>query len=164
MLGGLSTCLLFSAFESWLVCEHRRQGFSEASLTHTFSLCSWGNGLCAIVAGFVSQFASDSRGNIGPFQVAIVLTILALGLIVSLWDENYVDNKQETLTDNGKKLAESQKQQQQQQHQPTLMETLTHTMTHIRNDPRVLLLGLSQAAFEGAVYSFGEYSFVSSEC
>jgi hypothetical protein len=30
VLGGLSTSLLFSAFESWMVTEHRKRGFPGA--------------------------------------------------------------------------------------------------------------------------------------
>jgi MFS transporter, MFS domain-containing protein family, molybdate-anion transporter len=44
ILGGLSTSLLFSTFESWMVSEHRKRGFSEDLLTSTFGITSWGNG------------------------------------------------------------------------------------------------------------------------
>jgi len=29
ILGGLSTSLLFSAFESWMVSEHKKNGYDE---------------------------------------------------------------------------------------------------------------------------------------
>ena len=60
VLGGLSTSLLFSAFESWMVAEHRKQGFPEEWLTSTFGISSWANGLMAILAGFLAQIASGS--------------------------------------------------------------------------------------------------------
>lgn len=37
VLGGVSTNLLFSAFESWMTTEHRKQGFPEEWLTRTYS-------------------------------------------------------------------------------------------------------------------------------
>lgn len=58
VLGGLSTSLLFTAFESWMVAEHRKRGFPESLLASTFSISSWGNGFVAIIAGFVAQYAT----------------------------------------------------------------------------------------------------------
>lgn len=37
VLGGISTNLLFSAFESWMTTEHRRRGFPEEWLSRTYS-------------------------------------------------------------------------------------------------------------------------------
>jgi hypothetical protein len=96
----------------------------------------------AIVAGFVAQLACDSRGDIGPFQYAIALTVLALVLIAFFWSENFGDKPTNT-TERKSELH-------------ALAHTMRASFQVIRDDPRVLLLGLSQAAFEGAVYSFGE--------
>ena len=40
VLGGISTNLLFSAFESWMTTEHRHRGFPEAWLARTYSAVS----------------------------------------------------------------------------------------------------------------------------
>ncbi|CAM9149613.1 unnamed protein product [Ectocarpus sp. 8 AP-2014] len=93
VLGGISTSLLFSAFESWMVSQHRKQGFPEEWLASTFSAATVGNGIMAVLAGVVAQVAADKLGDIGPFQarratVAIALTLLALSLLM-LWEENY---------------------------------------------------------------------------
>jgi Sugar-tranasporters, 12 TM len=37
VLGGVSTNLLFSAFESWMTTEHRKKGFPEEWLSRTYS-------------------------------------------------------------------------------------------------------------------------------
>lgn len=37
VLGGISTNLLFSAFESWMTTEHRKRGFPEEWLSRTYS-------------------------------------------------------------------------------------------------------------------------------
>jgi MFS transporter, MFS domain-containing protein family, molybdate-anion transporter len=58
VLGGLSTSLLFCAFESWMVSEHRRLQFHEDLLASTFSIASAGNGVMAISAGFLAQVAA----------------------------------------------------------------------------------------------------------
>ena len=66
VLGGISTSLLFSAFESWMVAEHRRRGFPEAWLAKTFGLSSAGNGAVAVVAGLLAQVAADVKGTSVP--------------------------------------------------------------------------------------------------
>ena len=40
VLGGISTNLLFSAFESWMTTEHRRRGFPDSWLARTYSAVS----------------------------------------------------------------------------------------------------------------------------
>ena len=37
VLGGISTNLLFSAFESWMATEHRKRGFPEEWIARTYS-------------------------------------------------------------------------------------------------------------------------------
>ena len=88
VLGGVSTSLLFSAFEAWMVTEHRARGFPEAWIGVTFGHCAVWNGATAIVAGFAAQLAADTLGDIGPFQLAMVLTALA-GALMAPWAENY---------------------------------------------------------------------------
>jgi MFS family permease len=58
ILGGMSTSLLFTSFESWMVSEHRKRGFDESWLASTFSIASWGNGFGAIIAGVLAQVAA----------------------------------------------------------------------------------------------------------
>ena len=88
VLGGISTSLLFSAFEAWMVTEHRIRGFPEEWIGRTFALCAVWNGATAIVAGVLAQISADIRGDIGPFQLAMALTALA-GLNITSWTENY---------------------------------------------------------------------------
>ena len=57
VLGGVSTSLLFSAFEAWMVTEHRRRGFPEEWIGLTFGRCAVWNGATAIVAGVAAQLA-----------------------------------------------------------------------------------------------------------
>ena len=71
-----------------MVAEHRRRGYPEAWLAGTFAKAAAGNGVVAVFAGLLAQVAADARGDIGPFQLAIALTVLALVLVVR-WPENY---------------------------------------------------------------------------
>ena len=54
-LGGLSTSLLFSVFEAWMVSEHMSRSFHPDLLGDTFGLATIGNGLVAIAAGMIGQ-------------------------------------------------------------------------------------------------------------
>jgi MFS transporter, MFS domain-containing protein family, molybdate-anion transporter len=135
ILGGVSTNLLFSAFESWMTTEHRKRGFPEEWLSRTYSQCSVGNGTMAIMAGIVAQFLEDWLGQIGPFQGAVALTVLALLLILG-WEENY-----------GEEHAGDHESS-------SLMKTFTEGWAKTISDSRVWRIGLTQALSEGAMYTF----------
>lgn len=135
VLGGISTNLLFSAFESWMTTQHRKLGFPESWLQRTYSETSIGNGTMAIFAGIVAQLLEDKLGHIGPFQGAVALTVLALLLILN-WEENYGETK------NGDHESSSLSKQ--------FMEGWKATMT----DSKIWRIGLTQALSEGAMYTF----------
>jgi len=137
IMGGVSTSLLFTAFESWMVSEHRKQGFPEGWLADTFSWASFGNGLIAIFAGLMAQLFADRLGEIGPFQAAIAFTALALVFVI-FWRENYGgedEDKKDGKEGNGKKEE-------------------TPAWKLILNDRKMLLFGITNSLFEGAMYSF----------
>ena len=131
-LSGVSTSLLFSVFESWMVCEHHKQGFDAALLGDTFSYATLGNGLVAVVAGLIANTAAESYGYVAPFVVAICpLAIVAI--IISLsWSENYGS----------------------QQSNVTLTSSLSKGFKLIMSDSRIAALGMGQSCFEGAMYTF----------
>jgi len=133
VLGGISTNLLFSAFESWMTTEHRKKGFPEKWMSTTYSQASIGNGVMAILAGIVSQVLEDKFGHIGPFQGAIALTILALILVLP-WEENYGEKD----SDDDHSLY----------HQFTEGWKVTLSNSHIWR------IGMTQALSEGAMYTF----------
>jgi hypothetical protein len=94
VLGGIATSLLFSAFEAWLVAEHFKRGFSEASLGDTFAWAIFlGNGLMAIVAGFAGNYLVENMGlgRVAPFDAAIVSMVLGGVVMLRTWSENYGD-------------------------------------------------------------------------
>jgi MFS family permease len=47
VLGGVSTNLLFSAFESWMATEHRKKGFPEEWMSRTYSEVSGSVVVCS---------------------------------------------------------------------------------------------------------------------
>lgn len=135
ILGGISTNLLFSAFESWMTTQHRHLGFPESWLQTTYSEMSIGNGTMAILAGIVAQLLEDKFGHIGPFQGAVALTALALVLILG-WEENYGEAKE------GDHESSSLYNQFKEGWKATL------------EDSKIWRIGLTQALSEGAMYTF----------
>ena len=124
-LSGVSTSLLFSVFESWMVCEHQKQGFDSALLGGTFSNAIFGNGLVAVGAGFVANAAASSYGYIAPFVVAILPLTAVAFLVATTWAENY-----------GNQSA-------------NMLSSLRQGLELIQNDSRICALGLAQSCFEG---------------
>ncbi len=194
ILGGISTSLLFSAFESWMVSQHRKRRFPESLLASTFAISSWGNGFMGFSAGLLGQVATDIAGDIGPFQLAVALTVVALVLLWP-WEENYGEEcgvtqafVVEDISSNPAKRRSSRTRQAPMpppKHPPREPRMRSRSRSRVRtafnkpspinadsvmpatdvnplfeavglivSEPGMLLLGLSQAVFEGGVYTF----------
>jgi len=105
ILGGISTSLLFSVFDSWLVSESLRRGFHGEQLGDTFSLAYFGSNVVAIVAGQVGEVAANYRpltqigagvhygGYVTPFDLANGVLVVCMAVIARSWPENYGASK-----------------------------------------------------------------------
>ena len=93
LLGGFSTSILWSAFESWMVSEHHSRGFEGDWIGGTFSLAVAGNGLVAIASGFAAQGAVWAYNGhpVAPFDLSALALIIGTLLITFTWPENYGD-------------------------------------------------------------------------
>ena len=141
VIGGLTTSLLFSAFESWLVAKHRAMGLSHASLEGIFASASIINGLMAIIAGIIARMSFLASGDIGPFQVAAALTCVAMCLIVLWWDDPS-DHAQQASKKSSPSSAMS------------FTGLIANAWTDATRSSATMTLGLSCALFEGAMYTF----------
>lgn len=83
----------------------------------------------------------DISGDIGPFQLAILLTVIALFLVMG-WEENYGIESSQTTSDNTQ-----------------MSQSILSSWRVIFTNPAIFYLGMSQAFFEGGVYTFGKKSF-----
>jgi len=152
LTGGAATSLLMSVFESWVVCEYHKIEPQEnkstgfGSLQQTFSLASLLNFVVAVVSGVVAEgivdrfpynedpLISNSDWFYGKYTAPFDLAIICLGfggwLISVLWNENYGEN-----CDNSG-------------------STFRNALKQVFGNCMVFCLGLEQACFEGAMYSF----------
>jgi len=130
ILGGISTSILFSSFEAWMVHEHHEKGYPEEWLGITFAISTSGNGIVAILSGVVASVARDNFGPVAPFDVSLIC-LLSGGLYVMLyWNENTGDAQ----SDFGVNFSTA--------------------FTKIKQDKKIALLGCIQSFFEGAMYIF----------
>lgn len=112
-----------------MVYEHSARGFDPHQLASTFARAQFGNGIVAIAAGQTAGLFADRFGKVMPFDLSIfILTILAI-FILYTWTENYGDSEQ-TIHGGFAKACRA------------------------LSDEKIVLLGVSQAAFEGAMYTF----------
>ena len=144
VLGGIATSLLFSSFESWMVCEHNARGYDSAALNDTFSLMYFGNSLCAILAGMMAEAAADIKGlttfsgiwhyggYCSPFDLSATFLLLGFGLICALWSENYGSG---TEASSG-------------------CSDLDRPVSQMKSDSSILMIGGVISLFEGSMYIF----------
>ncbi|XP_012936569.1 molybdate-anion transporter [Aplysia californica] len=130
ILGGTATSILYSAFESWLVYEHHKRGFESHLLGNIFSLGVLGNSVVAILAGLLAQKFADLFGFVAPFDLSLAVLLIMVVVIIATWSENYGDRSSD------------------------LSQSFSTALKTIREDPKVLCLGLIQSLFEGAMYCF----------
>ncbi|CAN8101940.1 unnamed protein product [Discula destructiva] len=137
-LGGVSTTLLYSVFEAWMVHEHSSRGLHRMGLPLNeilgqMATCS---SLGAIAAGVLGQVLVDLFGtNVAPFLGSIVLLGLAFLLVLRRWPENYGTQSDE--------------------HQTASDGIGGGTgIRSIAKDGRIVAIGLITCLFEGTMYLF----------
>ncbi|XP_070564730.1 molybdate-anion transporter-like [Ptychodera flava] len=133
VLSGISTSLLFSAFEAWYVHEHiETYDFPTEWLPITFSKATFWNGILAIVAGIVANVFAEAFnfGPVSPFVLAIPFLIVS-GILVSMqWKENYGSKKTK------------------------LHKSCIEGLRHIVKNRRIMLIGAIQSLYESVMYIF----------
>ncbi|GMI15503.1 hypothetical protein TrVE_jg1647 [Triparma verrucosa] len=144
VLSGLGTSLLFSAPESWLVAESQKinEGDGGAELSKTFGLAYAGDSIVAIIAGYLASAAAKSRGEVGPFELsAVVLALGALG-VSTFWGENFASKSSPS--------SDSSSVESGGEDSSSIRSALKIALA----DKKIALVGLMQAFFEGAMYTF----------
>ena len=168
ILGGLSTAILFSVFESWLVASF--QGLPatlalagntsnvKAAVSRTLSLtmgrAALVNGIVAAGAGVVANWiVGQTDGFRAPFMLSGVLLLIAWVVIGNIWDENY-GAQQNNSSGGGElsKIAAGLGMVRRGMFLFPLFEGVTTDSYH--SEPAFLVLGLTQTCFEGSMYLF----------
>lgn len=89
LCGGVSTTLLFSVFEAWMITEYHRRGLEtsrELALSTVFGRMTTLSCLVAIASGVVGDvLVHYLEGRVWPFMASIVCSGLAASLILNTW-------------------------------------------------------------------------------
>lgn len=95
MIGGFTTNLLNSVFETWLDTEYRKRGFAKEKYMIIMRDSVIVSNLAAILSGCLAHVLAEHYGMIGPFRGAVTCTAIALAVVVAIWSENYGNNDDE---------------------------------------------------------------------
>ncbi|KAL7622379.1 hypothetical protein AAE478_007883 [Parahypoxylon ruwenzoriense] len=134
ILGGISTSILFSVFDSWMVTNFRERKLVEdgCDLSRTYATTSIVNSLAAIVSGVASEWLVAVTGSKkAPFLLSAGLLWWALQLIWAHWTENYGTKPKEP--------SDASK---------------TYSVWSTLKRPSILALGFASTMFEGSMYLF----------
>jgi len=142
ILGGTATSLLFSAPEAWLVGEHSRLSLSGAELGEIFGWAYFGDGIAAILAGQIAGYVSARKGTVfsgvtAPFEVSILFLVAGAAMIAATFSENFGGSSLSAASSN-----------------TGVLTSLKLAVREMLADRRILLTGLVQSLFEGAMYIF----------
>jgi MFS transporter, MFS domain-containing protein family, molybdate-anion transporter len=154
LLGGVSTSLLFSVFEAWLIRAHTDADLPRQCLSKSFSWAAFGNSVVAILAGLIANKIAHfgpmipvtdlvyQGGYLNPFDLALVALVLCGAGAQFLWEENYgdMDNNEDAAT-NGKGRGK-------------WYDGLRNAWTTTIRNRDILLCGIISSLFEGSMYIF----------
>ncbi|KAF8878168.1 hypothetical protein CPB84DRAFT_1794359 [Gymnopilus junonius] len=148
-LGGTSTSILFSAFESWLISSGTSLGLPPADLSTIMGRATLVNGVVATAAGVLSnQLVKRTGGNfVAPFGASAVLLVVAWVVIKLTWTENYGAG-------GGSGAGAGTGTATQVEQDVFQVKRLGKAWNIVRQDPLLLVLGLTQTCFEGSMYLF----------
>lgn len=149
LLGGISTSLLFSIFEAWLIRSH-----SDAQLKNyigkSFSWAAFCNSIIAVAAGLVANNAAKSSkmmpiqdeflymgGYLAPFDIALVTSVLTAVAAFLVWEENYGERNSNS--------ADAVKED-------AWYEGLRSSYRTMIRSQDILLCGIISSLFEGSMY------------
>ncbi|TFK38208.1 hypothetical protein BDQ12DRAFT_684172 [Crucibulum laeve] len=141
ILGGISTSILFSAFESWLVSSSNSLSLPSSDLSAIMGKATLLNGFMAATAGVVSnQFVRATKDFTAPFIASGCVLLVGWCTIRATWSENF-GSRDDSSETNGHS-------------DPFQLHRLLSAWRIVRQDPRLLVLGLTQTCFEGCMYLF----------
>ncbi|KAF7986358.1 hypothetical protein HWV62_35366 [Athelia sp. TMB] len=139
VLGGISTSILYSAFESWVISSANSLALPSSDLSTILGRATLLNGFVATAAGIASNKLVEVTSSFAsPFVASGILLVLAYVVIKGKWQENYGGG-------GGANVADGD---------PLQLKRLGQAWRIVQADPVLLTLGLTQTCFEGSMYLF----------
>jgi MFS transporter, MFS domain-containing protein family, molybdate-anion transporter len=136
IMGGVTTNLLSSVFETWLDTEYCRRGFEKSQYEIILRDAVVVKNLAAIASGYLAHILAEHAGPVGPFRGAVLCTAVALVVIGLLWTENFGCGGREDVTSRSL---------------PAMMKDI---VTACKSDLRVLRVGVIQGLTMATLFIF----------
>jgi len=135
MVGGITTNLLSTVFDTWLDTEYRRrdirkEGGYEVIMRDSVIVSN----LAAIGSGYLAHVLAEIYGPKGPFEGAVGCTSIALVVIMFLWTENYGCEDENEVKG--------------------MKQFMNDAITEFQSDSKVLRLGIIQGLTCGSIQIF----------
>jgi MFS transporter, MFS domain-containing protein family, molybdate-anion transporter len=134
MIGGFTTNLLSSVFETWLDTEYRRRGFAKEKYEIIMSESVIVSNMAAILSGYLSHILANRYGTVGPFQGAVTCTTIALIVVCFVWTENY------GVSEDGSSK--------------NMLGYFKEAVQAFRNDRKLMTIGILQSLTTGSIQIF----------
>jgi hypothetical protein len=166
LLGGVSTSLLFSVFEAWLIKAHADADLPKQCLPKSFSWAAFGNSAVAILAGLIANHIAHSEpmvqvsgkihrgGSLNPFDLAILALILCGGGAYVLWEENYGSSLEQGGERNDDDSHGHGEAETNSKYQKVWYAGLRNALTVTLRNKDIMLCGVISSLFEGSMYIF----------
>jgi len=160
IVGGITTNLLSSVFESWLATEHRKRKFdtaddgdgdgddggNEPRLALVMRDSTIVSNMAAIVSGYIAHCLAARSGNGGPFAGAVFFTFVALVLVGLLWTENYGNMNDGDAVGDDNEMGSKEVM--------TFRGHMVGAFQTIVGDTKISRIGLIQGLTEGTLQTF----------
>ena len=137
MIGGFTTNLLSSVFETWLDTEYRRRGLEKEKYELIMRDSVIVSNTAAIFSGYLAHVLAQRYGAVGPFEGAVTCTAFALVVVCVVWTENYGSSENDHA---GSKRG--------------MMGYLKEAITAYKDDEKMLRVGLLQGLTAGSIQIF----------
>ena len=159
VVGGVTTNLLSSVFETWLDTEYRNRGIDNAKYELIMRDSVIVSNVAAIASGYLAHVLAERFGPVGPFQGAVTCTGIALVVIFFLWNENYGGGRTTSSpsstsvapTDDEKEESSTEEEDESQK---SMFGYGKEAYNAFRNDSRVLRVGIIQGLTVGSLQIF----------
>ncbi|CAF0828750.1 unnamed protein product [Adineta ricciae] len=127
---GVAHAFHATAFEAWLIQEHRNRLLGDQILAQIFQHAYVGTGIVSIFMGISAQLLVEISSYRAPFNLSIVFFVAMIIFVWNFWPENYGNKKV----------------------QPTT--TFTSASEAIRADYRIVVVGICSALNEASIHIF----------
>jgi len=134
MIGGVTTNLLSTVFETWVDTEYRRRNFHQSQYELLMRDSVIVSNVAAIGSGYLAHQLAETCGAVGPFRGAVGCTVVAFIVVFLVWNENFGSSETEEIK--------------------SVKTYLTDAITAYRSDTKILRVGIIQGLTCGAIQIF----------